>query len=310
MATGFPKPKILCVDDEELILGAVTRLLQTDFTVLSAESAEAAYEIVAENPDIAIVLMDQQLPGISGVEFLAKVQQMLPDAVRAVLSGRLDLMDMANAINAAKIHRLILKPWDNDYFKVQMLEALAIHTTLREKRILEELSITDSVTHLKNHRYFQDRLKVEVERSTRHNRPLTLVMADIDFFKMLNDRYGHPVGDQILKGVAQRLVDQLRLIDTVARYGGEEFGLILPDTPFESAMMVAERIRLSFVKKPIGLPDDVLGPVSLSLGVAAVPDHAFTAQELIAQADAALYQAKRQGRNQTVGAQIRRTINS
>lgn len=300
--TPHPKPKILCIDDESSILDALVRLLKSDFIVLTATSTEQARDLLDHHRDVAIVLTDHSMPGESGVRFLRYVQTAAPDAVRALLSGQIDVNAMTDAINTAQVHRVILKPWENEYLKLQMMEALASHGVLREKRELERLSITDPVTHLRNHRYFQDYLKIEVERTVRHQRPLSLVMIDIDHFKKYNDTYGHPAGDALLRGAAKRILDQLRALDTVARYGGEEFAIVMPDTSFENAMLVSERVRKSFEKTGFIGPDGNPTFVTISLGIATAPRNATESQELVRAADAALYTAKRQGRNQSVGA--------
>lgn len=292
---------MLCVDDDPSILASVKRLLGGDFTVLTAGSASEALASIDQNPDIAIVLTDHGLAGKKGLELLRDIQTKAPDTVRAIVSGQIDVREMVDAINTSLLHRFILKPWDNEYFRVQMLEALANHSTLRAKRELETLSITDAVTSLKNHRYFQDRLRLEVERSLRHKHPLALAMLDIDHFKTINDRYGHPVGDLLLRALAQRILDQLRSIDIVARYGGEEFVIIMPDTQHEDAINVAERIRKTFEKNEFQFPHISPIKVTLSVGVASLGDAIKSAPDLITAADTRLYQAKRQGRNQTVG---------
>ena len=305
-AAAHPKllPKLLAVDDDPVILAAVARLMKKEFQILQAGSGEEGLKLLKANPDVAIVLTDYLMPGMSGLELLAQVQKESPDTVRAILSGQIDSTAMVEAINTARIHRLILKPWDNDYFRLQMLEALSIHQTLRERSLLEELSFTDALTHIKNRRYFQDRIKAEAERAIRHGRTLALIMIDIDYFKQFNDKFGHPAGDRLLKNVAKRLSEQVRSIDTVARYGGEEFAILLPDTTLEGAIIVAERMRMSFVKTEVFTESKTTGHIAISLGVATIPQHASTSVDLIEKADAALYQAKRQGRNQTVGAPV------
>lgn len=296
------KPKILCVDDESSVLAALTRLLSNDFIVLSATSTQQAKDLLDHHRDVAVVLTDHRMPGVSGLSFLEYVQASSPDSVRALLSGFVDLNEVMGAINTGRVHRLILKPWENDYLRVQMTEALAAHSTLREKRELEQLSITDPVTHLRNHRFFQDHLKIEVERSVRYSRPVSLIMIDVDHFKKYNDQFGHPAGDRLLRTLAQKFLGDVRTLDTVARYGGEEFAIIMPDTNHEGALVVAERVRQTVEQTTINFADGRSTFVTVSLGVATAPEHGRTAEQLIEQADSALYRAKGQGRNQSVGA--------
>jgi two-component system cell cycle response regulator len=302
MTETKPLPKILCVDDEDSVLFSLERILKADFQIVKARSAEEGIDLLDKHRDVAIVLSDNRMPTMGGLDFLAHVRSANPDAVRSLLTASVEISDFVRALNNGLVHRLILKPWENDYLHAQMVEALFIHSTLREKRELERLAITDPVTHLKNHRFFQDHLRIEVERALRHERSLSLIMADIDHFKSFNDRYGHPAGDAVLKTVAARMLSQVRTLDTVARYGGEEFAFILPDTPFDSAKLVSERIRKAFDSSPFVGPGGAPTLVTLSLGVASVPNHAANASELITAADQALYRAKRQGRNQSVGA--------
>lgn len=296
------RPKLICVEDDPTVLASVVRLLEKDFQVLTARTADEALSTLEANPDVAIVLADHRLPGPTGLSLLTLVRERSPDTVRALFSGKIVLQEVVDAINSSLLHRFILKPWDNDYFRLQMLEALAVHSTLKEKRTLEELSVTDPITGLKNHRYFQARLKIEVERADRHKRPLTLAMIDIDHFKKVNDRYGHPIGDEVLKAVAQRLNEKVRSLDTVARYGGEEFAIIMPDTPIDAGYLVAERIRRACEETPVECASRKSIAITFSIGVAAFGARTSTADELIRIADQALYQAKSQGRNQTVGA--------
>jgi diguanylate cyclase (GGDEF)-like protein len=301
--TSQQMPKILCVDDDSTVLAATSRLLRDDFTVIKAISAEEALQHIDLHPDIAIVLTDQRMGGMTGMDLLTQVQEKAPDAARVIFTGQIELGVMAEAVNTSRIHRFILKPWRNDYLRLQMAEALSIHRGLKERRLLRSLSVTDALTQVRNRRYFQDQIAVETERALRHGRTLTLIMTDIDHFKRINDEFGHFVGDTVLKVVAQHFQQQVRSIDTVARYGGEEFALILPDTPFGNAIGVAERIRESIANMKIQNPEGPDLQITISIGVASLPDHARTANDLISIADAALYQAKRQGRNQTVGAQ-------
>jgi len=161
----------------------------------------------------------------------------------------------------------------------------------------KRLSITDGLTKLYNHRYFQDALKREFARSQRHQSPLSLALLDIDHFKKFNDTYGHQQGDIVLQELARTLRGQVRNLDVVARYGGEEFAVIMPDASPEIALRVAERLRAAVESHPVDGPTGPLH-VSISLGVASVPHAAITTPAgLIAAADRALYRAKGRGRN-------------
>ena len=166
------------------------------------------------------------------------------------------------------------------------------------------LSLTDPLTELWNFRYFQLQAIREVEAAIRYRRPLGLLIVDLDHFKRINDRHGHPVGDQVLAEVARRIRTSTRLPDIVARYGGEEFVLLLPGTDDAGAVVTAERIRRRVSRLPIvaGGQDALRISVTCSVGVAAYPAHGDSVDELLRRADAALYTAKSEGRDRVVNA--------
>ncbi|MBC7780076.1 MAG: sensor domain-containing diguanylate cyclase [Proteobacteria bacterium] len=167
---------------------------------------------------------------------------------------------------------------------------------------LKHVSLTDPLTGVHNRRYFDQRLREEADRARRSRRPISCLFVDIDRFKSINDRYGHPVGDEVLRGVAARIKGELRLSDTLGRYGGEEFAAVLADTDASTAMTIAERVRAGIEGAPF---DDTKGadiPVTVSVGTAtALPEHfdnaAALATQLVGRADHALYRAKQEGRN-------------
>jgi diguanylate cyclase (GGDEF)-like protein len=168
----------------------------------------------------------------------------------------------------------------------------------------QRLSITDGLTSLWNYRYMNMRLAQEVERAIRFNRPLALLVIDIDHFKQINDRFGHQRGDAILAELSNRLVSETRTqVDTAARYGGEEFVLILPETPLEGAMVVAEKVRESIGQTPFGAEGEEPINVTVSIGIAVFPHHGAKPQTLIRAADQALYEAKGRGRDRVVTAE-------
>lgn len=164
---------------------------------------------------------------------------------------------------------------------------------------IERLATTDGLTGLFNHRIFQEKLTGELKRQTRISGPLSLMLTDIDFFKKVNDTYGHPVGDIVLKGVSTVIRESLRDIDIPARYGGEEFAVILPGTDGPGARIIAERLREAVQGKTFGA-DEKSFTVSISIGIAVSPADAMRKEELIEKADQALYHAKHNGRNQSV----------
>ncbi len=170
---------------------------------------------------------------------------------------------------------------------------------LEEKnRVLESLVHIDGLTGVYNHRFFQDFLGKEITRATRHERPISLVLGDIDHFKNFNDTYGHQVGDFILKEVCTVAQDSLREHDIIARYGGEEFVFVLPETDTEGAKLVAERLR-SVIADHQFKGDDTSYQVTMSLGVATMSPEGetFKKNEFIGFADEALFNAKQRGRN-------------
>lgn len=187
---------------------------------------------------------------------------------------------------------------------VAILETLAVHaaTALEAARLhgrTEELASVDALTRLANRRRLDEDLSIECERSVRYGRPLSFIMLDLDNFKRVNDTYGHQRADEVLQEVAALLVEGLRTSDSAYRYGGEEIALLIRETPLDAAVQLAERLRAR-IEQRFAHPDEP--SVTASLGVAQIPDHATTPAALIAAADAALYEAKRAGRNRVHGA--------
>jgi diguanylate cyclase (GGDEF)-like protein len=158
------------------------------------------------------------------------------------------------------------------------------------------LSVTDGLTGLNNRRHFFDLAKVEYERVQRYERPLSVVMIDIDQFKILNDTYGHLVGDAVLREIARRIQETVRTIDIVARYGGEEFVVLMPETDLAEAVLVAERVRRSVAESPV-VVERVTVSTTISLGVAEIGDQCAGFDEVLKCSDKALYAAKATGRN-------------
>ena len=169
---------------------------------------------------------------------------------------------------------------------------------LREK--LHEQAMRDKLTGLYNRHYVEEWFGLELRRAQRHGRPLAAIMLDIDHFKRFNDSFGHEAGDLVLRELAGVLRRFARESDVACRYGGEEFLVLLPECPFDAALPRAERLREEIAKLELRYDDQPLGLVSVSLGVAAFPDHAKESEELLRRADEALYLAKQTGRNRVV----------
>ena len=180
-------------------------------------------------------------------------------------------------------------------------QAVVALENARLHRAVERQASLDGLTALANRRSAQDALHAEVSRAARFGGEVALVMADLDGFKAVNDRFGHPVGDEVLREFAETLRDTAREVDVAGRWGGEEFVLVLPGTDVGGGAQLAERVRVSFEQRLVRSPDGTPIHVTASFGVAAYPDQADEVA-LVAAADAALYEAKREGKNRVVKA--------
>ena len=181
-------------------------------------------------------------------------------------------------------------------------QAVAAIEGARSYNEAREQSIRDSLTGAYNHRHFQDVLQREIGRAERQGRPLTVLMLDIDDFKSINDRFGHPVGDAILQGIVAEIRNEVRNdMDLLARYGGDEFALVLPETPLAEAILVAERVRRRVDERLFRMPDShQILRATVSIGLATYPDDSADKKDLVEKADAALYRAKHGGKNAVV----------
>ncbi len=187
-------------------------------------------------------------------------------------------------------------------YEIKLFEAMAAHVAVAVFNAgvymkMESMAITDGLTGLYNHRHFQERLSKEVERVERYRDSFALLLVDVDHFKSVNDEYGHPAGDKLLKGVTQVLLNAVRGVDFVSRYGGEEFAVILIHAGRKDALEIAERIRASIEGTSFDLGEGRRIGITVSIGVANFPDDADSQRLLISRADAALYLAKNEGRN-------------
>lgn len=194
---------------------------------------------------------------------------------------------------------LVLVTLGGGLFSARLLELL--HLLNRHVREQERLAVTDSLTGLYNRRHLMDTGKREMVRALRYGKPLSLIMLDIDHFKLINDTWGHQMGDRVLKGLADTIATTVREQDTFARIGGEEFAIVLPETDLDNAHRLAERIR-SRVEGSIltSLDDGYEISITISLGMTTQAPHDPSFETLMSRADRALYRAKESGRNRSV----------
>lgn len=290
------KKKILVIDDSDFIHRIIHRRSEFEgFTVLSALNGVDGLVVArAETP--ALVLLDLSMPVMDGFEVLRELKDD-PDLMHIpviVLSGSDDSRDKVQGLELGAID-YICKPFDFAELQARVRSALRISSLME---ILARRAQIDGMTGLWNRAYFDDSLANEFSASGRSGQPLSLAICDIDKFKYINDTYGHPAGDEVIEGVAAMLQRGIRQHDTACRYGGEEFALIFRDAEPDQAAEVLERIRQSVRAQT--WPKHPERPVTISAGVTSFRAGITSAQQLVDEADAALYEAKRSGRNRVV----------
>ena len=304
--------KVLVADDARVMRFATLRILKKlGLAAVEAEDGLQALELFErEKPDL--VLIDVQMPGLDGLEVVRRIRQLSGEHWVPVifLTSMQDESDFTRGIEAGgddyltkPVSPVVLEAKIRAMRRLDDMrrELIAVTLELREaNERLARLSQQDGLTGLANRRRFDLDLMRELGRARRERRPISLLIADVDFFKAFNDTYGHPAGDDCLRRVAGALRATCRRpLDLAARYGGEEFALILPDTTEEAARGRAlEAMRAVAALEIEHRGSQVARVVTLSVGVAGcVPDAQIVADTLIERADQALYAAKRAGRN-------------
>lgn len=294
---------IAIVDDDAAIRRLVTLFLRrAGYGIVECTTgAEARHNLWAQSWDLAI--LDRRLPDLDGVVLAHEIKSNPDFRTRYVimLTGEDEQEDKIEGLELGA-DDYITKPFQYPELLARIRAGKRIvdlqKELLESNKRLELLSITDGLTKLHNHRYFQDELARAFEESQRYQRPLSLAMMDIDHFKKFNDTHGHAVGDDVLKRAAELYQNSVRSTDLVARYGGEEFAVMMPETELQDAITFAEKIRALVEETPFETQIGPLG-VTVSVGVASVPHSRIrSAKELIVAADKALYRAKKNGRNQ------------
>lgn len=310
--------KVLVVEDSKVTMKVLCNYLgRMNITPLTAETGSDALDIYhREQPDI--ILLDAQLPDIDGFDVALKIRALekAKDWTAIIFLTSMDKdEDLARGIEVGgddylmkPISEIVLKAKIRAMYRlVEMQRALVEMTQkLNEANVkLQRLSATDGLTGISNRRMYDELAIREWRRCERMNKPLALVMIDVDHFKLFNDKYGHQAGDECLKKVADQVGRAApRATDLAARYGGEEFVLVLGETDTDGAKWIANRLRQQVSDLNIPHYATESRHVTISCGVASVvPDEKNSLEILLKSADFALYQAKKTGRDR-VGAGV------
>ncbi|MDY6933379.1 MAG: response regulator [Spirochaetota bacterium] len=297
-------PSVLLVDDDESDIKLFMHYLSDEaYQLEMVKNGEDAISL-AQHKEIDLILLDMLLPGMDGFEVCKRLKEMKETRNIQIIAVT-SLCDIESKIKGIELGAddFLVKPVDRQELMAR------INALIKKKAYLDELcgrfqtvlnaAINDKLTNLYNHTYFKHVLDIEIKRSLRQKHPVTLMLIDIDNFKLYNDTLGHLAGDELLKQIAQLFKDHIREVDLAARYGGDEFAIIMPYVGSKEAAIIAERIRqavweMAFSHKSLLLPDKL----SISIGIAFSPFDATTMEELIEIADRELYNAKNSGKDQ------------
>jgi len=295
------RTKILIVDDEKVNIDVLVGLLKPYYQTVSAKNGEQAIKRLTKKPLPDLILLDIMMPGMNGYEVCRKIKSdpSCRDIPVIFITVKDDEQDEAKGFDAGAAD-YITKP----FRPLIVLARVRAHIEIKKRGdMLEELAGLDGLTGIPNRRQFDQFLDVEWKRSLRYRHRISLILTDVDFFKLYNDHYGHAQGDECLRKVARAFSHSItRSADIAARYGGEEFACILPETGNEGALALANRLMENIRALRISHAQSrVADHVTISIGIATlVPTLKDRAQELLEMADKALYQAKQKGRNQIV----------
>lgn len=280
--------KVFIVDDDVAVCRLFSQML-TRFgyeTVAETDGRKAMQRLHSEAFDI--VLLDLRMPDVDSIALLRQIKHDFEDLPVIIVTGHGSIENAIESVRAGAID-FVTKPVEMSVLDIRIKKAL-------EHMHNRRLATTDGLTGLYNYRTFSERLAQEVDRASRYHRPLSLIMLDIDHFKLFNDTYGHPQGDNALINLARVLQRLSRASDVVARYGGEEFVLILPETDRANAIALGHRLRAYIEQQRFSDDGSPASNLTVSIGIATYnPTH--TKETLLEAADMALYRAKRAGRN-------------
>jgi two-component system cell cycle response regulator len=295
-------PKVIVAEDDATMREYVANLLRSQG--IQVEAVDSGQKVINRvNRDrVDLIMLDIVMPGLDGLDTCRLIKGIVQDDFLPVilLTAKADINSRVVGLRIGA-DDYICKPFDERELLARVNNLLRIkrmHDQLNESKAhLQSLSIKDELTGLFNYRYLQSRFAEEFKRAERYHEPLACVMADIDFFKKVNEQFGHDAGDEVLREIAKRLLNAVREIDVVVRYGGEAFLLVLPSTRFPGALTVADRVWRAIGSKPF-LINDTTQKLTVSLGIAVFPSSDIkTKDDLIKAADHALAQSKKEGRD-------------
>ena len=298
MVPSKAETRILIVDDDLAVRSTMHEYITTaGYYSEAVACAEDALELL-ETDNFHVVIADIMLPGMGGLELTKLIKRDHTSDV-IVMTGYSDDYSYEEAINIGASD-FVIKPVRLEELLLRLKRVLKErdHTNERIRMMekLQKLAITDGLTRLYNSRSFYSQLEMEIDRVNRYQHPLTLLLLDIDHFKVYNDKFGHLEGDKVLVRFSQIIRSCLRTNDSAYRYGGEEFTVILPETASEEARTVAQRIRAALEAEPFSPMNGEAVTVTISIGVTE-----YSAKEelttFISRADQAMYCSKRSGRN-------------
>lgn len=304
LQTPPSKPKLLVVDDQPINIQVMHQIFGGQYQVFMATNGPQAISLCKSNPP-DLVLLDVVMPGMDG--YAVCVQLKADPATRDIpvifVTAHSGSDQETHALDMGAVD-FITKP----VVPAVVRARVRTHVTLKQQGdLLRKMVFLDGLLGVFNRRFFDQQLEVEWLRALRSGKPLSVMMLDVDFFKRYNDAYGHLTGDDCLRKVATAVKGALRRpADVVARYGGEEFSCILPETPLEDAMALANSLEQHIRAQAIPHRDSDVAPVvTVSIGVCCKPALGTgTSAFLVEQADALLYEAKHRGRGQVCGAAL------
>lgn len=293
---------VLVVDDDPDCRELLSRRLGArGYEPLSASSVAAARAILDKRTPDAI-LLDLTMPGTDGLTYLQELrrEQRTHSIPVLLISARHESSTQVTGLEFGA-DDYVTKPFNYPVLFARLKTHLRVRSLMTQledqKRLLQKIATHDDLTGILNRRALLQALDIEMNRTLRYGRPLSVLMLDLDGFKEVNDSMGHAAGDEVLRQLVDRIASKLRDPDLLGRLGGDEFGIILPETDLDHAIRVAQRVRLAIGGQPMSTHSSAIR-IMASIGASTLPlGFDMTPARLFARADAALYEAKRLGRN-------------